>query len=252
MSVDVSVIIPTFRRQRELIEAIDSVRRQTDVTLQIIVVDDCPDGSARHVVENMKDHRVNYVRNDSPSGGMPSRVRNLGWPVAQGTYVHFLDDDDMVCDGHYSVAKEIFLSKPDIGMVFGRIEPFGDCPPDQLDHERRYFTKAARSAEKCSLFGSRWAFCAHMLFNNALLVCSASIVRRECIANLFGFDETIKLMEDAEFHVRVMRQFGVYFLDEIVAYYRIGYPSLMHSPNSPPLLKYNLSAKGAGECRRNT
>jgi hypothetical protein len=39
------------------------------------------------------------------------------------------------------------------------------------------------------------------------------------------------LLEDADFHIRAMREFGAYFMDRTAVHYRIGTPSLMHSPN---------------------
>jgi hypothetical protein len=69
------------------------------------------------------------------------------------------------------------------------------------------------------------------MFDTALLVCSASVIRRECLPTLGGFDPEIRLMEDADYHVRAMREFGVRFLDRTAIHYRIGSPSLMHSPN---------------------
>jgi hypothetical protein len=37
-------------------------------------------------------------------------------------------------------------------------------------------------------------------------------------------------MEDADFQVRVIREFGTHFLERTAIRYRIGSPSLMHSP----------------------
>jgi GT2 family glycosyltransferase len=162
---------------------------------------------------------------------MPSVVRNLGWPLARGRFVHFLDDDDRVAEGHYAAVRAAFEARPSVGLVFGRIEPFGSGPPAQLEHERRYFAAAAQKAAASGRFGTRWAFVARMMFDMALLVCSASVIRRECLATLGGFDPEIRLMEDADYHVRAMREFGVRFLDRTAIHYRIGSPSLMHSPN---------------------
>jgi len=190
VSIDFSVVIPTFRRPSELIEAISSVRRQHDATIEVFVIDDSPEGSAEEAVRGIGDSRIIYLKNPNPTGGVPSAVRNIGWPMANGTFVHFLDDDDIVTEGHYAAIKTAFAANPTIGLVFGRIEPFGSGPAAQLDRERQYFADAARKAGLSGRFGSRIAFTGRMLFDKALLVCSASVIR-----------------------------------------YRVGTPSLMHSPN---------------------
>jgi len=231
VSIEFSVVIPTFRRPRELAEAIFSVLRQHCSTIEIVVLDDSPEGSAEQVVRDLGDSRIAYCKNPHPTGGVPSVVRNIGWPMARGAFVHFLDDDDMVAEGHYAAVKAAFAANPAIGLVFGRIEPFGGGPSAQLDRERRYFAEAARKAALSGRFGSRLAFTGRMLFDNALLVCSSSVVRRECLARLGGFDPSIRLMEDADFHLRAMRECGALFLDRTAVHYRVGSPSLMHSPN---------------------
>jgi glycosyltransferase involved in cell wall biosynthesis len=206
MITDFSVVIPTYRRKNELTEAIASVCSQTGVTLEILVVDDCPDGSAREVVESLHDERITYLRNPCPTGGRPSIVRNLAWPRAKGSFVHFLDDDDIVPEGHYAAVKAAFETHLDVGLVFGRIEPFGVGPEAQLQHERQYFAAAGRRAAACGRFGTKLAFTGQMLFGRAILVCSAGVVRRECIARVGGFDPTIRLVEDADFYARMMRE----------------------------------------------
>lgn len=230
MPVDFSVVIPTFRRPSQLIEAISSVLRQQDATIEVFVIDDSPEGSAEKAVRDLHDSRIIYLKNPNPTGGVPSVVRNIGWPMANGTFVHFLDDDDIVTEGHYAAVKAAFASNPTIGLVFGRIEPFGEGPAAQLDHERQYFADAARKAAVSGRFGSRIAFTGRMLFEKALLVCSSSAIRRECVARLGGFDPSIRLMEDADFHLRAMRECGALFLDRTAIRYRVGSPSLMHSP----------------------
>ncbi|WP_423875429.1 glycosyltransferase family 2 protein [Bradyrhizobium sp.] len=67
MPAEISVVIPTFRRPLLLKQAIESALAQ-HVPVEVIVVDDSPERSADPVVP-------------SPSGGWPSRVRNLGCPT---------------------------------------------------------------------------------------------------------------------------------------------------------------------------
>ena len=233
LSVDFSVIVPTFRRPAALSQALASVLGQEGATIEVIVVDDSPEGGAREVVE-AADDRVTYIHNPRPTGGVPSVVRNLGWPQAQGRYIHFLDDDDLAPPGRYSAAKQVFESRPDIGVAFGRVEPFGDCPADQLMHERRFFADAATRAASCARYGPKWAFAGRMLFDRTLLVCSACTIRRECVVALGGFDPEIRLMEDSDFFLRAIRRFGAHFIDHTVLQYRIGSPSLLHGIDPDP------------------
>ncbi len=238
MPVDFTVVIPTFRRPQELEEALSSVLKQTGATFEIFVVDDCPDGSAKAAVEALPDPRIHYEKNPNPTGGIPSVVRNLAWPRGQGRFIHFLDDDDIVPEGHYAAVKKAFEEHPQAGMVFGRIEPFGSCPPKQLAHEKRFFARAARNAFSSRFFGPKWAYVSRMLFGWPILVCSAGVVRRECVERIGGFDPAIRLLEDTDFFVRVMRDSGALFLDRVTLKYRIGYPSLLHAPSlAPPQLR---------------
>ena len=228
MSIDFSVVIPTFRRERTLLLTIASVLAQPDVEIEVIVVDDSPEGSARDAVAGLADPRVRYIKNRMPSGGTPSVVRNLGWPLASGAFVHFLDDDDLAPDGYYAVAKAAFAAHPEVGVVFGRVEPFGDAPEAQMRHEREFFAGAARRAAKCQKFGPKLAFAARMMFNGLLLVTGAGIVRRECLQPLGGFDPQMRIREDWDFYARAMRGYGARFLDRVALRYRIGDQSLLH------------------------
>jgi hypothetical protein len=51
---------------------------------------------------------VRHLGSPELTGGFPSVVRNLGWPLARGRFVHFLDDEDLVPEGHYAGAIAAF------------------------------------------------------------------------------------------------------------------------------------------------
>jgi glycosyltransferase involved in cell wall biosynthesis len=234
VTIDLSVVIPTYRRPQLLARALKSVLGQPGVTLEVLVVDDCPDGSAAETVSALQDKRVRYLRNPRPSGGVPSAVRNLGWPGTSGTLLHFLDDDDRVPDGHYQRVIKQFAHRPDVGMIFGRIVPFGDSPAEQMRHEHAYFEDAAHAASLCERLGRRWSFVARMLFDRPILVCSAGVMRRTCVQHIGGFDPEIRLMEDADFFTRAIRHCGACFIPQTSLHYHIGNPSLMHAPHPSP------------------
>lgn len=226
MNHAVSVVIPTFQRPGPLKEAIESVLAQP-VDVDIIVVDDSPDCSAERVVAAFGNEPVRYLANPHPTGGWPSRVRNLGLPLARAPLVHFLDDDDRVTPGHYVKAIDTFALHPEVGVVFGVIAPFSPSG-DAISLELNFFADSARRARAAARLGPKLGFAIQMFFHPTLLVCSAAVLRTEAVRTAGGFDPNAKLVEDVEFHARMMRRFGAFFLDQPVLEYRIG-PGLMHT-----------------------
>ena len=91
----VSVILATRNRAASLQRALASIQRQTYPNLEIIVVNDCsPDECEAIIFEYMKrDGRIQYWRNKENLGVAGSR--NKGVELSKGTYVAFLDSDDV-------------------------------------------------------------------------------------------------------------------------------------------------------------
>lgn len=98
----VTVIIPTFYRKESLVDAIQSVLYQQDVAFQweIIVVDNTPldannQTPALKIVAELEDQKVQYFHNEENLG--PGYNWNRAVELAQGEWVCFLHDDDVLC-----------------------------------------------------------------------------------------------------------------------------------------------------------
>jgi len=227
LPVEISVVVPTFRRPALLAEAIRSVTAQDGVEVEILVVDDSPEGSAREVVEGLRDPRVSYRKMPLPTGGQPATVRNEGLGSTRAPILHFLDDDDRVAPGSYRAVLEAFAANPDRGVVFGRVEPFAADGID-LRHEQEVFGRAARCARRYRRLDSRFLQVAHTFFTaSPLFVCSACYVRRDVALAAGGFDREIAHVEDLDFYTRAIRASGSVFLDRDVLEYRVGAGSIM-------------------------
>lgn len=231
--VDVSVVIPTFHRETQLLEAIDSVLSQSGVSLHIIVVDDSAEQTARAAVAAVQDPRLRYIARREPSGGRPALVRNEGGSIAQGRYIYFLDDDDLMRADTLRTMVAALDAVPTAGMAFGMVEPFGE-DENVLRGERSYFRKASRIAHR--LRGGR-ELGARLVFLSTILVNSACMVRRTAFLASGGYDAEIQICEDTEFWGRIAHATGYVFIDRPVVRYRTGAPSLMHNlaPNDEKL-----------------
>lgn len=90
----VSVIIPTFNRFEQTAEAIRSALAQTEKDIEIVVVDDVStDSSLAKLRETFPLNNVKFVSTGVNSGAATGR--NVGVAESSGSYVAFLDSDDV-------------------------------------------------------------------------------------------------------------------------------------------------------------
>jgi glycosyltransferase involved in cell wall biosynthesis len=92
----VSVIVPCRDETRYLMDCLESVRRQSFTDWECIVVDDASSDESLKVAHSLAatDDRYRVARHATHSG-LPA-ARNTGLRVARGSYVAFLDADDML------------------------------------------------------------------------------------------------------------------------------------------------------------
>ncbi|MBP0598385.1 glycosyltransferase family 2 protein [Herbaspirillum sp. LeCh32-8] len=88
----VSVIIPTWNRERDLAHAIRSALTQTYRNLEVLVCDDGSTDTSRDLVEQIGDARVRWI--EGAHAGLPSVPRNRGMRAARGEWIAFMDSDD--------------------------------------------------------------------------------------------------------------------------------------------------------------
>ncbi len=89
----VSVIVPTHNRPQLLSLTLHSVLWQQGVELEVLVVDDGSTDDVGGVIEKLGEPRVRLLRHESPQG--VSVARNRGVAEASGSWIAFVDDDDL-------------------------------------------------------------------------------------------------------------------------------------------------------------
>lgn len=86
-----SVIIPTYNRAAYLPQTLDSAWRQSFTDFEVVVVDDGSTDGTLEYLESLG-NRLRFLRQANKG---PGAARNLGAAQAQGTYLAFLDSDDL-------------------------------------------------------------------------------------------------------------------------------------------------------------
>lgn len=117
----VTVVIPTLKNLRRLIPCVDGILHSTYRNLDVLVVNNDPEGGP--VEEKLEeefaaDGRVRYLH--EPRIGV-SNARNAAIDHARGDIVVFADDDVVVDRNWVSAIVDVFVNRPETACVTGPI-----------------------------------------------------------------------------------------------------------------------------------
>lgn len=116
----VSVIVPVYNVKEYLGRCVDSILRQTEQNIEVILVDDGAQDGSGFLCDQLaaEDARVQVVHQ---ANGGAALARNTGMKLAKGTYLAFADGDDWVLPGMYQDLVD-FAQKNDLEIAAGSVE----------------------------------------------------------------------------------------------------------------------------------
>lgn len=126
-NIKVTVMIPTFNHSAYIVRAIKSALAQTYKNIEVLISDDCSsddtEGTVRNLIENLKDERLFYRKNNNNLGILRNYHETL--LRATGDFVVNLDGDDFFVNPSFiERAISQFLSDPEVVLVFGDYSEF--------------------------------------------------------------------------------------------------------------------------------
>ena len=125
----VSVIIPTYKRPRTLLQTLASLQGQTRTDFELLVMDNAGEAGLAEVVgEFNRTAKVKARLIVHPTGGN-SEARNRGAREASGDLLLYTDDDLTFCPGWVEAFREPFARHPEMVAAGGCVRPFWEKPP---------------------------------------------------------------------------------------------------------------------------
>lgn len=196
----ISVVIPTYNRANFLSSCLQSVLTQTRSVDEIIVVDD---GSNDHTQDVLKEFDIHYVYQTNQG---VAHARNVGIQKAKNEWIAFLDSDDL---WHRTKIEE--------HIAFHTHNPH--CQASYTDelwvrNGKTIALKTHQQKEQPS-------------FTNSLRLCKIGTSTFFCHKKIFEevgyFDETLKVCEDYDLWLRILKQFSIYFINQTLTTKQAGH-----------------------------
>ena len=125
MLTKISIIVPCYNSEATLDLTLKSIFNQNFQDWEAIIVNDGSIDFTEEIAKKWteKDKRFKYFSKEN--GGL-GKARNFGIQRAQGIYILPLDSDNLVEENFVTKAIDIFEEKPDVGVVHGYAEYFGE------------------------------------------------------------------------------------------------------------------------------
>lgn len=196
-----SIVLPTFNRLQYLRPTLDSVFAQTWRDWDLVIADDGSEEETRDYLRGLSDQsRAQVIWLEHR--GIPAVVRNAALRVAKGDYVAFLDSDDLWAPRKLELQMASLRERPACRWSytgFTHIDQQAEVIPGQR--------------------ARRWRPVEGEIFEQTVTTVAAIrtptvVAARSLLAQVGGFDETLRSCEDYDLWMRLALQSPVALVDE--------------------------------------
>ena len=206
----ISVIIPCYNSEKYIEDTIKSVLNQSYQSFEIIIVDDGSTDNTTAIIKKLegKDSRIKFY--EIMHSGRPSIPRNYGVKKSSGSFIAFLDSDDLWTREKLKYQSDYLADNKEIAFVYSMSYTFGDVSllSDRYELLPLPF-RAARDREGLIRIGNT-------------ITLSSVLIRRESFENVGGFDEDPEQkLEDFDLWLKLSETEKFHLIPRIHVYYRI-------------------------------
>ena len=204
--------MPAYNAMDFLPQTVSSVLAQTYSDFELIIVNDGSSDDIEAWTQSLLDPRVRLI---SKENNGPASARNTGLNSAAGTYIAFMDADDIWMPT--KLAKQVAMLDEDseIGLVYTWIALIDRAGARQ------------GKLRKNSAQGEVWV---DLLTHNVVECGSVALVRRDCFEAVGLFDERPEISgsEDWDMWLRIAARYRFGLIEEPLVHYRCHASSLSH------------------------
>lgn len=205
-SINISVVIPLYNKEKAIACTVESVLKQTKPDFELIIVNDGSTDNSLAVAQQLalQDSRLRII--DKPNGGVSS-ARNTGIKAASGEYIALLDGDDTWDPTFLEEQVRLIEDFPKAGLwgvnyAFVRSGIPYPCQQGMGAGFRGYVE---------NYFGTK---------HNDLFCSSSVMIRKNVFEQVGYFDERIAASEDLDMWFRIILHFPIVYYDKVLVYYQ--------------------------------
>lgn len=191
----VSIIIPTFNAAKSIGDTLESIITQTYTYWECLVVDDgSADATVTLVAKYCKqDPRIKFFERPPHGANGGNVCRNIGIDKSQGSFLIFLDADDLLVETALERRISMFQQNPNVdALVYSTQVVTYDL------QKRHILNKDPKDVANMK------AYLSMFLSYEIPWQISGPIWKKSVLTEHGGFDEDFQRFQDVEFHTRLL------------------------------------------------
>ena len=230
-----SVCLPTYNGETYVAEAVQSVLRQSYTDFEIVAIDDGSSDRTLEILEAFSDPRLRIYQNPRQRG-IPGNW-NAAVGLARGEFVCVFHQDDVMLADNLARKMALLDADPSLSLVHSGVEVVVETGAPKRVAEWREKAEADFVEEGEAYFRK-------LLLHGDCICAPTVIVRREQLAALGGFNETLGYTCDYEMWMRLCVEGRVGFLHTALVRYR------WHAANASHHYQYERGVEEFGRAMR--
>jgi teichuronic acid biosynthesis glycosyltransferase TuaG len=202
----VSIVLPTYNSDSYISETISSVINQSYTNWELIVVNDGSTDTTDSIINSLvaTENRIKYI---SKTNSGVSNSRNAGIAIAKGSFIAFLDADD-VWKTDNLLEKINLLNTNNCDVVYSKCE--------LIDENSTKIGKEYGGSDYPSLNDIL------LLKGNYITAPSGVIFKKPVIDQIGGFDPNLSNNADQDIWIRaLLANFRISYLSKVLWQYRV-------------------------------
>ncbi len=204
----ISVVIPVYNGEKTIQTTIKSVLSQTFQDWELIIIDDGSQDKTLDIINKIQDPRIKIF--SYPNAGLAAS-RNRGFSHSIGEFIAFLDADDLWTPDKLEAQLKALQDNPQAAVAYS----WCDC----IDESGKFLRTSSHSNANGDVY-------AKLLLTDFLDNGSNPLIRRQALAEVGEFDESLPAAEDWDMWLRLAARYHFISVPAPQILYRVSFTSM--------------------------
>jgi len=193
INLKISAIIPTFNRENFISKSIKSIKNQSYLIDEIIIVDDGSTDNTQKILKNIKNIRIVKTKNLGVS-----HARNIGIKEAKNEWIAFLDSDDLWLEN--KIENQVLFHKLNPNILFS--------------HTEEKWLRNGKTIKYPKSLTKPSGDCFLQNISTCKIATSSVILNKSIFKDIGYFDEKLKVCEDYDLWLRISYKYNMGLIKE--------------------------------------